>query len=128
MAAPVFFITTHRIKPGRRPAFEALTHEYMEFVRANEPRAWAHYAYVDDSTDEVALVQVHPDAASADAHVAAAGDLIARGLELTDTLTAEVYGELGPVARAALEHNADAGVAVTVAPTELGGFHRAPAA
>ena len=126
MNDPVFFITTHRVKPGQWDRFKELTDEYLAFVEANEPRAWAHYAYLDESTMEVGMVQVHPDADAADQHMQLAGALIGQGLELTDTLTAEVYGNPGPVVRQALEHNAANGVAVTVKPIGLGGYHVAP--
>lgn len=127
MNSPLFFITTHRIKPGNEDAFGALTDEYLRFVEDNEPRTWAHYAYRDPDTGEVALVQVHPDADSADEHMRKAHPLIGRGLELTDTLSAVVYGTPGPVVQEALEHNAANGVAVKVLPLGIG-YHVAPAA
>jgi hypothetical protein len=128
MTAPVFFITTHKIKPGQFGAFKALSDEYLAFVQANEPRAWAHYAYVDEDAMEVSMIQVHPDAASADQHMQIAHALIGRGLDLTETLTADVYGDPGPVVRQALAANAQNGTVVHVKPVELGGYHVAPTA
>lgn len=126
MPAPVFFITTHKIKPGQFQAFKELNDEYLKLAEEQEPRAWAHYTYLDEDACEVTLVQVHPDAESADHHMQVAGEQIGRGLELTETTDAIVYGAPGPVVRAALQHNVDAGVAVNVKATALGGFHRAP--
>jgi hypothetical protein len=72
------------------------------------------------------MVQVHPDAESADQHMQTAGALIGRGIALTETLTAEFYGEPGPVVRQALAANAAEGVVVRVKPLGLGGYHVAP--
>jgi hypothetical protein len=54
-----------------------------------------------------------------------AGDLIGRGIALTDATTRiEVYGRPGPIVGAALEANAEAGATVTVKATSLGHFMR----
>jgi hypothetical protein len=123
MSAPFVIITTHRIPP-RGDEFEALTYEYLEHVRANEPRTQVHWAYVDDGRAEVALVQVHPDAHSADHHMLVSGELIGRGLSMVDTVGVEVYGEPGPVLGRALDANAASGVPVTIRAGSLGGLVR----
>jgi hypothetical protein len=120
MTAPFVMITTHRVPSDRLDEFEALTRTYLDRVEAGEPRAQVHSAYVDASRAEVALLQVHPDAAAADQHMQVAHDLIGQGLALADTLGVEVYGEPGPVLRQALDHNRAAGVPVTVKPAWAG--------
>jgi hypothetical protein len=107
-------ITTHQIPLSRRCEFEALAREYLEHVDANEPRTQVHWAYVDDAKAEVSLLQVHPDAESADHHMVVSGELIGRGLSIVDTVGVEVYGEPGPVLRGALDANASSGVPVTM--------------
>ena len=69
MTTPFVLITTHRIKPGRLDELVVATREYNDFVEANEPLVQAHVAYVDEGGDEISLVQVHPDAESADSHL-----------------------------------------------------------
>jgi hypothetical protein len=124
MTTPFVLITTHRIKPGRLDELVTATRDYNDFVEANEPLVHAHVAYVDETRDEISLVQVHPDAASADNHLRIAGEHIGRGVELTETVAITVYGEPGPAVRQALEHNAEAGATVTVKPARLAGFLR----
>jgi hypothetical protein len=125
MAAPFVMITTHRIHPDKLEQLAALTAEYTGFVEATEPRLQAHVAYIDAEHAEVSFVQVHPDAESAENHMQVAGPHIARGLELVDTVSVDVYGEPGPAVRHALEANADLGARVSVKPASLGGFVRA---
>jgi hypothetical protein len=124
MTAPFVLVTTHRIAPGRHDDLVAATVAYDAFIEANEPRVHAHLAYVDEAGEEVSLVQVHPDAASADRHLQAAAEHIGRGIELTETVAVTVYGEPGPALREALRHNAESGAVVTVMPTGLAGFVR----
>jgi quinol monooxygenase YgiN len=93
MPAPFIFITTHKINPGKLDEFKALSREYEEFVRANEPDLLAYYAYLDEDSSEAALVQVHRDAASAEHHMQVAAEKIGQGLAITTTVRAEVYGQ-----------------------------------
>jgi hypothetical protein len=122
MAAPFVMITTHRVPPDRLHELESVTRAYLDHVEANEPRAQLHTAYLDDDGSELTLVQVHPDAASAEHHMHVARDLIGQGLALVDTIGVEVYGEPGPLVRQALEHNRRAGVPVIVKGASWGGF------
>jgi hypothetical protein len=124
MTTPFVLITTHRVRPGRLDELVAATREYNDFVEANEPLVHAHVAYVDEGRDEISLVQVHPDAESADSHLQLAGEHISRGVELAETVAITVYGDPGPAVRHALEHNAAAGATITVKPARLAGFLR----
>ena len=124
MTTPFIFITTHRIKPGRLDELAAATREYNDFIEANEPLVHAHVAYTDEDRGEISLVQVHPDAESADNHLRLAGEHIGRAADLVETVAITVYGEPGPAVSAALAHNAAAGAAVTVRPDRLAGFLR----
>jgi hypothetical protein len=122
MAEPFVFIITLRIKPSQRDEFKALTREYMKFIEENEPRAWAHFGYLDATESEASLVAVHPDSASADQHLQVAGEKIGQGLALTDTVGIQVYGEPGPIVRRALEANAAEGVPMSIKSSCIGTF------
>jgi hypothetical protein len=125
MPAPFIFVTTHRISEGRLEEFTALAEQYLQFVEAHEPDMVAHYAYLDEDGTEVSLVQVHPDAASAERHMQVAGELIGRGIALTDATTRiEVYGRPGPIVGRAVAANAENGATVSVKATGLGHFTR----
>ncbi|MEQ4205244.1 antibiotic biosynthesis monooxygenase [Actinopolymorpha sp. B17G11] len=125
MTTPFIFVTTHEVDPRRQDEFRALTAEYTEFVRANEPTMLAHHTYLDPERSEVSLVQIHKDAASADRHLQLVEPMLARAGELSRPVRVEVYGEPGPVVAKALRANADRGVVVTVSPATLPGFTRA---
>ncbi len=121
MSAPFILVTTHRIREGRLDEFTALTEQYLQFVEAHEPDMLAHYAYLDEDRTEVSLVQVHPAAASAERHMQVAGELIGRGIALTEgTTRIEVYGRPGPIVGKAVEANAESGATVSVKATILG--------
>jgi hypothetical protein len=123
MTTPFVFITTHRVTADRREEVEAMTARYLDAVEAAGTRAVGHAAHVDG--DELRLLQVHPDAESADQHVQLAHEWIGTGIELAPTVAIEVYGSPGPVLRQAIQANADAGAAVTVWDEPLAGFTQA---
>lgn len=124
MPAPFVFITTHRIKPGEFQRFTALSRDYEEFIKANEPDLIAYYTYLDEKRSEVSLVQIHRDAKSADHHMKVAAEKIAQGVALTDTVRIEVYGNPGPVVAQVRDANALSGAQISIKPEVLGGFTR----
>ena len=124
MSSPFVFITTHRIKPGALERFTALHEEYLDVVEQHEPRALAHFTFVNAEGTEASLVQIHPDAESAEHHLAVVAPHLVEAAELVENVAIETYGEPGPRVRAALDHNAQAGVTVRVHPRPLGGFAR----
>ena len=124
MTLPFVLITTHRIKPGSADRFAAVQREYFELVETNEPQLLAHFAYVNDAASEVSLVQVHPDAASADHHLQLVAPTLLAAAELIENVAIEVYGEPGPTLQGALDHNASSGVPVRVARAGTDGFSR----
>jgi hypothetical protein len=128
MAPPFVFITSHRIKPGAADRFRELQAEYFALVEAGEPRLLAHAAYASADGAEVSLVQVHADADSAEHHLALVAPTLLQAADLVENVAIEVYGEPGPGVRAALHHNASAGVAVRVVPDGGAGFTRLAAA
>jgi ribosome recycling factor len=72
----------------------------------------------------VSLVQVHPDAASADHHLEVAGSRILAAADLFENVGVDVYGSPGPLLQLAIAHNANSGVPVRVFDAVLGGFAR----
>jgi hypothetical protein len=84
MPAPFVFITTHKVKPGQYDRFIALSRDFEEFLRVNEPDLLGSYAYLDADNSEVSLVQIHRDAKSAEHHMNVAAQKIGRGIALTE--------------------------------------------
>lgn len=124
MATPFVFITTHKVRPGSLDALKALTRDYTAFLDEHDARLVAHSAFLNEDGTELSLVQVHPDAASAEHHMRIVEPSIVAAAELTEPAGITVYGRPGPGVQATLDHLGGAGVPVTVRDGDLGGFTR----
>ena len=129
MSEPFIFIGTHRLKEGKLPDFEKSFGELVEVVEANEPRMVAFNGYANDEGTEVAVVQVHPDAASMEFHMQVVRKHITHAYEelLEETTSIQVFGELSDAAREMMQHLAGSGVPLSVKPKPLRGFTRSHA-
>ena len=61
-------IATNRLKEEKLEAEGSRAADLCAFIEANEPQLLAFNEYVNDDGSEVAVVQVHPDAASIELH------------------------------------------------------------
>jgi quinol monooxygenase YgiN len=78
MAAPFIFIGTHQVKPGKLEEFKAWFANYIDTtVEPNEPRLLSFEAYADPKSNEVTVIQVHPDAESMVHHMGVISEHIA---------------------------------------------------
>ena len=95
MQGPLIFIATNRLKPGRLDSERARVPGLVEFLEANEPRLIAFNEYVNEAGDEVSVVQVHPDAASMEAHIAIVAERAraAYAETLDATVRIQVFGQ-----------------------------------
>lgn len=99
MAAPFVFIGTHRIKPGKREAFQRFFADFCsDVVEPQEPRLLSFYGYAAPDSDLVTVVQVHPDAESMLAHMAVGKEHFAAAYAeyLEPDSTIQVYGTPNP--------------------------------
>jgi hypothetical protein len=92
MSDALIIVDTSRITEGRRPEVEAAFRALAAFVDENEPRALAYQVHLDETGDEVTVVQVHPDSASAESHMALAGPRFAPFARLLELQRIDVYG------------------------------------
>ena len=129
MSEPFIFIGSHRLKEGKLQDFQKSFGELVEVVQANEPRMVAFNGYANDEGTEVAVVQVHPDAASMEFHMQVVREHIEHAYEelLEETTNIQVFGELSDAARGMMQHLAGSGVPLSVKPNTLGGFTRSDA-
>jgi hypothetical protein len=83
----------------------------VEFVEANEPHLIAFNEYVNEAGDEVSVVQVHPDAASMEAHIAIVAERAraAYAETLDATVRIQVFGQPSEEMLAALKQQAGEG-------------------
>jgi hypothetical protein len=126
MQEPLIFIATNRLKPGRLDRERARVPGLVEFVEANEPRLIAFNEYVNEAGDEVSVVQVHPDAASMEAHIAIVAERArtAYAETLDATVRIQVFGQPSEEMLAALQQQAGEGVEIALHTEYLGGFTR----
>jgi hypothetical protein len=126
MQGPLIFIATNRLRPGRLDSERARVSELVGFIEANEPRLIAFNEYVNEAGDEVMVVQVHPDAASMEAHIALVAERAraAYAETLEATLRIQVFGTPSEEMLAALRRQAGEGVEITLHSEHLGGFTR----
>ncbi len=129
MSSPFIFIATNRLKPGALDRERQRVPGLVEFIEANEPRLIAFNEYVSDAGDEVTVVQVHPDAASMEAHMEIVRDraMEAYAETLDATVRVQVFGEPTEAILEILRQQAGSGVAITVNGEHLGGFTRSAA-
>ena len=129
MSSPFIFIATNRLKPGALDRERKRVPGLVEFIEANEPRLIAFNEYVNEAGDEVTVVQVHPDAASMEAHMEIVRNraMQAYAETLDATVRVQVFGEPTEAILELLRQQAGAGVAISVNGEHLGGFTRSAA-
>ena len=129
MPSPFIFIATNRLKPGKLDRERERVPELVAFIEANEPRLIAFNEYVNEAGDEVTVVQIHPDAASVEAHMEIVREraLAAYAETLDATVSVQVFGEPTPAIIETLRQQAGSGVEISVNGEHLGGFTRSAA-
>jgi hypothetical protein len=98
MDAPFIFMGIHKVKPGKLEEFEAWFADYCDTtVAPNEPRLLAFNAYADPASNEVTVVQVHPDAESMVHHMSVITEHVARAYVdfLEPESRSQIYGTPG---------------------------------
>jgi hypothetical protein len=127
MSGPFIFIATNRLRDGRFDAEQQRVPGLSSFIEANEPRLIAFSEYASEDHSEVAVVQVHPDAASMEFHMGIVGDrareAYAQTLEATTGI--QVFGTPTEDVLRMLRQQAGSGLPLSIYPHYLGGFTRA---
>ena len=123
---PFIFLATNRLKPGAYDAERRRVPGLSEFIEAHEPRLLAFNEYVNADRTEVAVVQVHPDAASMELHMDVVAERAARAYAetLDATTRIQVFGTPSDAVVETLRVQAGAGVPLTLYDGHLGGFTR----
>jgi head-tail adaptor len=126
MSGPLIFIATNKLKPGAFDAERQRIPDLAKFLRASEPRFIAFNEYVNDDRSEVSVVQIHPDAASMEAHIEIVKDRAAQAYAetLDQTVRIQIFGTPSSNMLAALRRHAGTGVHLNIHATHIGGFTR----
>ena len=122
----LIFIATNRLKPGQLDRERDRVRGLVEFIEASEPRLIAFNEYVSDAGDEVTVVQVHPDAASMEAHMQIVRERAqeAYAETLDATVRVQVFGRPTDAMLESLREQAGSGVELSLNGEHLGGFTR----
>src|SRR6478735_3771655 len=116
MSGPFIFIATNRLQPGKLDRERERVPQLVAFIEANEPRLIAFNEYLNDAGDEVTVVQVHPDAASMEAHMGIVAERAraAYAETLDATVRIQVFGHPSEEMLAALKQQAGEGVEIAL--------------
>ena len=129
MPSPFIFIATNRLKAGKLDRERERVPHLVEFIEANEPRLIAFNEYLSEARDEVTVVQVHPDAASMEAHMEIVRERAqaAYADTLDATVRIQVFGQPTEAILETLRQQAGSGVEIRINGEHLGGFTRSAA-
>jgi hypothetical protein len=129
VSSPFIFIATNRLKPGQLDRERDRVPGLVEFIETNEPRLIAFNEYVNETGDEVTVVQIHPDAASMESHMEIVRERASAAYAetLDATVRVQVFGEPTDAILELLRQQAGAGVEISVNAEHLGGFTRSAA-
>ena len=129
MSPPFIFIATNRLRAGQLDRERERVPGLVEFIEASEPRLIAFNEYVNEAGDEVTVVQVHPDAASMEAHMEIVRERAQQAYAetLDATVRIQVFGRPTDAILDALRQQAGSGVEISVNGEHLGGFVRSAA-
>lgn len=93
MAQPFIWIGIHKIKEGKAEELKRMLKAFPDFIEENEPRLLAFNFYLNEEENQVAVVQIHPDADSFEFHMKVAGEHISQSYGfLEETLSTQMYG------------------------------------
>lgn len=93
MDEPIVAIDTSEVHEGRLDEVKAAIEELAAFVDAKEPRPIAYNAYLDESSNRLTVLQVHPDSASLEHHMRILGPAFQGFTQLIRMQTMDIYGE-----------------------------------
>jgi hypothetical protein len=128
MAEPIVFISRWRIRQGKRAALEAMFAEAIGFIGSTKPRTALFAAYLDEAGEELRFVHAMPDAAALTDHFEGSEERSASVQDMIELLGFEVYGAAPEAAVDQLRQATAAvpGAELTLLPTSMGGYLRAP--
>jgi quinol monooxygenase YgiN len=89
----IVYVDTSDVREGALEELKAGMKDLADFVEANEPRLLAYNVYFSDDGARMTVVHVHPDSASLEYHMEAAGPIFRRFAELVTLSSIHIYGE-----------------------------------
>ena len=106
MLDAIVYVDTAEVREGALEELKEGMKELVAFAQANEPRLLAYNVYFNDDGTRMTVVHVHPDSASLEHHMEAAGPFFRRFVELVTLSSINVYGEASEGLLAQLQEKA----------------------
>ena len=125
MSGPIVVIDSSEVRPGKLDELKTVITELVEFVESNESRPIVYSVYLNEGGTLMTVIQVHPDSASMEFHMKAAGPIFAKFVELIRLSRMDIYGSPSQELLEQLRHKARMrGTAGTVEHDLCAGFVR----
>jgi len=96
MSGPIVIIDRSEILEGKLEDLKEAMNELVQCADANEPRMTAYTVYLDQDGTRVTVLQMHPDSASEEFHMNAAGSAFKKFVEYIRMLRIDIYGRPSP--------------------------------
>lgn len=127
MSAPFIFVSTNRLKEGKREAYEEYLADFVPFIQEREPELQAFYQYLDEDGEHVSGVQVHTNVGSMLNHMQIAQQHIGESYDqyLEETVSIQLFGEPTEEVLAMMRQLASRGVPISIN-RPINGFDRLP--
>jgi hypothetical protein len=123
MAQPFILVASSPVRPDRLGEIQDRCESVAALVESNEPQMLAFHFYFDEVGDRLGIIQVHPDAASMERHMAVIAEHLATAPDWFDVEGGEQHWFGTPpdvLTRYAVEH----GETVDAFAAHLAGFTR----
>ena len=98
MSSPILVVDSSDIREGKLEEVKAGVEDLVAFVEANEAEPLAYDIYFDEAGAQMTVVQIHPDSASLERHLAVAGPVFRRFADLLTLGRVDVYGRISEAA------------------------------
>ena len=98
MSSPLLVVDSSDIHAGKLEEVKAGIVDLVAFVEENEAEPLAYDIYFDEAGTRMTVVQIHPDSASLERHLAVAGPVFRRFADLLKLREVDVYGDASEAA------------------------------
>jgi hypothetical protein len=106
MAGTIIYVDTSDVRAGALDVLRLAVKELIDFVDANESRIIAYGVYFSEDGTKMTVIQVHPDSASLEYHMAVAAPLFPKFVDLVSLSSLRIYGEPTPALLRQLQEKA----------------------
>jgi hypothetical protein len=123
MTQPFIFVASYPVKPDRRDEIQDRCRSVAALVQSNEPELLAFHFYFDEARGRLGIIQLHPDAASMERHMAVIAEHLSAASDWFDLEGGEQHWFGSPpddLTRYAAEHSET----VDAFPVHVAGFTR----